>query len=163
MGGIAAGFGVPVVEHPELREMIERVVGARLTDSHLKMAQVPKGADLIGDRSHFPTVLMRNVYILPGIPEIFEAKVKGLRERFRGAPYHLRQILVSATETRIAEFLNATLAAFPELMLGSYPKYANADYDVRLTLESKDEIYLEAALDDLVGRMPEGYIVKVVR
>ena len=161
--GIARAFAVPVVEHPELRDLITRVIGTKLNESHLKMAQVPEGAELIGDRDHFPTVLMGNVYVLPGIPEIFEAKVLALRERFREAPYHLRQIYVAASESRIAEFLNATLALFPELMLGSYPKYAGTEYNVRLTLESKDEGYVEAALDDLVGRMPDECIVRVER
>ena len=87
----------------------------------------------------------------------------GLLERFRTQPFHLRQILVSATETRIAEYLNATLAAYPQLMLGSYPKLADPEYRVRLTLESKDEAYLENALTDLIARMPAEYIVKVVR
>jgi molybdenum cofactor synthesis domain-containing protein len=161
--GIARAFGVRVVEHPELRALVTRVVGAKLNESHLKMAHVPEGAELIGDRDHFPTVLMRNVYVLPGIPEIFEAKIRALRDRFREAPYHLRQVFVSASETRIAEILHATLAVFPELMLGSYPKFAGTDYSVRLTLESKDEGYLDAALDDLVARMPHDYIVKVER
>jgi len=163
MDGIAAGFGVSVIEHVELREMIAQAVGGSLSEAHLKMAQVPEGAELVGDHKHFPTVRLRNVYILPGIPEIFEAKVVGLRERFAGAPYHLRQILVSVNETRIADFLNETLDRFPELMLGSYPKFANERYSVRLTLESKNEEYLEAALEDLVGRMPEKFIVEVVR
>jgi molybdenum cofactor synthesis domain-containing protein len=163
MDGIAVGFGVKVIEHSELREMIAQAVGGTLSPSHLKMAQVPDGAELVGDHKHFPTVRMRNVYVLPGIPEIFEAKIAGLRERFAGEPYHLRQILVSVSETRIADFLNETLAEFPELMLGSYPKFANEEYSVRLTLESKNEDYLEAALADLVGRMPETYIVEVVR
>jgi len=163
MDGIASGFGVPVVEHAELREMIARAVGGKLTESHLKMAQVPEGAELVGDHKHFPTVRMGNVYVLPGIPEIFEAKITGLRERFAGTPYYLRQILVSVSETRIAGFLNETLVEFPELMLGSYPKFANEEYSVRLTLESKNEEYLEAAFANLVARMPESYIVEVVR
>lgn len=163
MDGIAAGFGVDVIEHAELREMIAKAVGDTLSESHLKMAQVPDGAELVGDHKYFPTVRMRNVYVLPGIPEIFEAKIQGLRDRFEGAPFHLRQILVSVGETRIADYLNETLVRFPELMLGSYPKFANEEYSVRLTLESKNEEYLEAALEDLVGRMPESYIVEVVR
>ncbi len=163
MDGVACGFGVPVVEHVELREMIARAVSGSLTESHLKMAQIPEGAELVGDHEHFPTVRMRNVFVLPGIPEIFEAKIRGLRDRFAGDPYYLRQILVSVSETRIADFLNETLAAFPELMLGSYPKFANEEYSVRLTLESKNEDYLEAALADLMARMPESYIVEVVR
>ena len=66
-------------------------------------------------------------------------------------------------EGRIAGYLNATLEAFPELMLGSYPKLSNPEYSVRLTLESKDEGYLDAALDDLVGRIPARYIVRIER
>ena len=162
--GIAKAFGRRVVIDPELAAIIEKAVGSKPAESYLKMAEVPEGADLIEtEPGHFPTVVVENVYILPGIPEIFEAKVMGLLERFRTHPFHLRQILVSATETRIAEYLNATLAAYPELMLGSYPKLADPEYRVRLTLESKDEAYLENALTDLIARMPAEYIVKVVR
>ena len=128
----------------------------------LKMAEVPQGAELVGDDGDlFPTVHIANVYVLPGVPEIFEAKVRALGERFRSAPYHLREVYVSAYETAIAEHLDATLAAFPEILLGSYPKLSHPEYKVRLTLESKDESYLEQALADLIGRMPPGFVVKV--
>jgi molybdenum cofactor synthesis domain-containing protein len=162
--GVARAFGVRVIVHQDLALAIEKALGKKPAEPYLKMAEVPEGATLIEtEPGHFPTVLVRNVYVLPGIPEIFEAKVMGLRERFRTQPFHLRQILVSASETRIAEFLNATLAAYPRLMLGSYPKLADPEYRVRLTLESKDEAYLEQALTDLIARMPSEYIVKVVR
>ncbi|MDX2030395.1 MAG: competence/damage-inducible protein A, partial [Blastocatellia bacterium] len=118
MEGVAAAFGRPVVEHPELRRGIEQFVGSRLSPAHLKMAQVPEGARLlVGGHVAFPTILVENVYILPGIPEIFQDKVVALRDRLRTRPWHLRQVLVRENETRIAEFLNATLAAFPELLL----------------------------------------------
>jgi molybdenum cofactor synthesis domain-containing protein len=164
MAGVAQAFGQRVIVHTELALAIEKAVGPRPAQAYLKMAEVPEGAELVETRpGDFPTVLMRNVYVLPGIPEIFESKVMELRERFRTQPFHLRQILVSASETRIAEYLNATLAAYPALMLGSYPKLADPEYRVRLTLESKDEVYLENALSDLIERMPSEYIVKVVR
>jgi FAD synthetase len=164
MEGVAAAFGAPVVEHPELRRGIEQYVGTRVNAAHLKMAQVPEGAELLmGGHLAFPTVLVRNVFILPGIPEIFQDKVVALRDRLRTRPWHLRQVLVRENETRIAEFLNATLAAFPELLLGSYPKLTEPDYRVRLTLESKDESYVERALADLVARLPEGMVFKVER
>ena len=163
IAGIAHGFGVEVVHHPGLRETIQSYIKGELTPAHLKMAEVPEGSELVaGEGKTFPTVVMGNVYILPGIPEIFEAKIEGLRERFRTRPYFLRQVLVSEHETNIAEYLDATLAAFPELLLGSYPKLQNPRYRVRLTLESTDEGYLEAALADLVGRMPAGFVVEVL-
>jgi molybdopterin-biosynthesis enzyme MoeA-like protein len=126
------------------------------------MAQIPDGAELIvDDKLAFPTVLVRNVYILPGIPELFQAKILSLRDRFVVRPYFLRQVLVRDNETRIAEFLNATLTAFPDLLLGSYPKLSDPNYRVRLTLESKDESYLERALADLVERLPAGCVFRV--
>jgi FAD synthetase len=162
MEGVAAAFGRPTVEHPELRRAIESFVGRRVNASHLKMAQVPDGAELIvDDKLAFPTVLVGNVYILPGIPELFQAKIVSLRDRFRARPYFLRQVFVRDNETIIAEFLNATLLAFPELLLGSYPKLSDPDYRVRLTLESKDEAYVDRALADLVARLPAGCVLRV--
>ena len=162
MDGVAAAFGLRLVEHSELRRAIENFVGNRVNAAHLKMAQIPDGAELIvDDKLAFPTVLVRNVYILPGIPELFQAKIVSLRDRFVVRPYYLRQILVRDNETRIAEFLNATLMAFPELLLGSYPKLSDPNYRVRLTLESKDESYLERALADLVARLPAGCVFRV--
>jgi FAD synthetase len=164
IAGIAEAFERRVVQHPRLRSAIQRVAGDNPGTAMLKMAEVPEGAELVGDEADiFPTVRIRNVYVLPGVPEIFEAKVHALGERFRSAPYHLRQIYVSAYETAIAEHLDATLAAFPELLLGSYPKLSHPEYKVRLTLESKDEAYLDRALADLVARMPPGFIVKIER
>jgi len=162
MDGVAAAFGRPLVEHKELRRAIEHFVGRRVNAAHLKMAQIPEGAELIvDDKLAFPTVIVENVYILPGIPELFQAKIVSLRDRFRVRPFFLRQVLVRDNETRIAEFLHATLLAFPELLLGSYPKLSDPDYRVRLTLESKDEAYVERALADLVGRLPAGCVFRV--
>jgi molybdenum cofactor synthesis domain-containing protein len=164
IAGIAAAFDCEVIHAPELRALIEKHIGQDAASPYFKMAEVPDGAELVdGGSSNFPTVLMRNVYILPGIPEIFEKKVAALVGRFQTRPYFLRQVLVNENEARIAEYLNATLEAFPELMLGSYPKLSHPEYSVRLTLESKDESYLDSALDDLVGRMPAEYIVRIER
>lgn len=162
MDGVARAFGRTMVEDAGLRRAIEQFVGSRVNEAHLKMARVPEGCELVTDgHPAFPTVVVENVYVLPGIPEIFQAKLVALRDRFRSRPYHLRQVLVREHETGIAEFLNATLVAFPELLLGSYPKLSDPDYRVRLTLESKDETYVEAALADLIRRLPEGFVVKV--
>ncbi len=162
--GIARAFDVDVVEHPDLRRLIEGYAKGPPSKSFLKMAEVPEGATLDDvSGATFPVVVMRNVYILPGIPEIFEAKVISLRDRFRQAPFYLRQVLVSIPETVLADYLNATLAAFPDLLLGSYPKLKNPEYKVRVTLESKDGDYLDRALEDLLARMPEGAVVRVDR
>ena len=160
--GIAVAFGLPVVEDATLRGAIERVAAGSPSPAMLRMAAIPEGAELVGgEGDFFPTVRVRNVYVLPGVPEIFERKVERLEGRFKSTPFHLRQIFVSVYETVIAEHLDATMAAFPALLLGSYPKLSHPEYRVRLTLESKDEAYLERALADLLGRLPANCVVRV--
>jgi hypothetical protein len=63
-------------------------------------------------------------------------------------------------ESAIAEHLNGTLAQFPELQLGSYPTLNNPDYRVRITLESKDQAYVERALEALLASLPPDSVVR---
>lgn len=160
--GVARAMGVPVVRHPELVAMLRAYYGERLTAAHLKMAEVPEGARLIGaDTLRFPTVQMGNVYVLPGVPEIFREKFQAIRERFRDVPIHLRTVFVRIGEGTLAEHLNAVLAEYPALQLGSYPELANPEYRVKVTLESRDPAYLERALESLLKRLPGDVVVRV--
>src|SRR5436189_4706386 len=73
--GVARAMGVPVVRHPELVALLERYYRDKVTDAALRMAEIPEGAELItGNGLRFPNVAMRNVYVLPGVPEIFRRK-----------------------------------------------------------------------------------------
>lgn len=159
--GIARGFGVPVVRHPELEAGLRRHLGDRLREAHLKMAEVPDGADLLHDSAlGFPTIRLGNVYILPGIPEILRAKFEALRDGFAEAPYHLRVIYTSQGEGVIAASLNQAMVEFPDLMLGSYPKIGDPDYLVKLTIESKDAEYAQRAFERLLALLPAGSVVR---
>jgi molybdopterin-biosynthesis enzyme MoeA-like protein len=102
-----------------------------------------------------------NVYILPGVPEIFRQKFQAIRERFRDQPYHLKNVFVSIGEGTLADYLNALLREFPALLLGSYPELANPEYRVKVTLESRDAGYLAQALGALLSRLPATVVVKV--
>jgi len=133
----------------------------RLTPAALKMAAVPEGAVLNASSDlRFPTVQLENVYILPGIPQIFESKLTALLGRFATDPYHMRTIYTSATEGAIAEYLNQCLARYPDLLLGSYPRIGDPDYRVKLTLESKDRDYLERAFAHLMSLLPGEVVVR---
>jgi len=162
MEGVARAMGVPVVRHPALAALLERYYKDRINAAHLRMAEVPEGAELVsGESLRFPTILMRNVYILPGVPEIFRQKFDALRERFRDQPIHLNNVFVRIGEGALAEHLNGLLAAFPLLLLGSYPEFSNPEYQVKVTLESRDRGYLEQALTDFLARLPAEVVVKV--
>ena len=161
MEGVARGLGRKVIRHPAIEGRLREFYQDKINEARLKMSEVPEGSELIVDgRLGFPTILCENIYILPGIPEILEQKFQALRERFQASPYFLRVIFTSEGEGSIAEHLNATMEAFPDLMLGSYPKIGDPEYAVKLTLESKDRDYLERALAHLLRLLPASAVVR---
>jgi len=161
MEGVARGLGRKVIRHPAIEGRLREFYQDKINEARLKMSEVPEGSELIVDgRLGFPTILCENIYILPGIPEILEQKFQALRERFQASPYFLRVIFTSEGEGSIAEHLNATMEAFPDLMLGSYPKIGDPEYAVKLTLESKDRDYVERALAHLLRLLPASAVVR---
>jgi molybdenum cofactor synthesis domain-containing protein len=162
--GVARALGLRVVRDPRLVSLLEGFYQGRLNEARLKMAEVPEGADLTaGGDLAFPAVVVRNIYVLPGVPEIFRQKFEALRERFRESPFHLCNVFVNIGEGTLADHLNALLRSHPDVLLGSYPEFFNAEYKVKVTLESKDRAYLERAVTELLEGLPPDAVVRVER
>ncbi len=160
--GIAKGLGRHVISHPDLERVLRTLYGGKVNRAHLRMAQVPEGAELFGQPDLvFPVVVLKNIYIFPGVPEILRQKFDGIKERFRDAPFYLKKVFVTAGEGSIAEHLNAVMREYPALLLGSYPELNNPEHRVTLTLESKDPAYLDKALSRLVNLLPATSIARV--
>jgi FAD synthetase len=102
----------------------------------------------------FPVVIVENVHVFPGIPELLRKKFESIRERFRGVPVLLKRVFVKRRESDIAASLHELLVEFPDLMLGSYPRIGEEAFHVLLTLESRDAGYLQRALESLLARLP---------
>ena len=160
--GVAAAFELPVETSESIEARIRRATGEELNESQRKMAQVPAGATLLdaGDL-WFPLVVVRNVYIFPGVPELLRRKFESARDLFRGVPFVLRRVYVKSRESDIAASLHDLLREFPELLLGSYPRIDEESFHVMLTLESRDAGYVERALGSLLARLPATAIFKV--
>lgn len=162
MEGIARGLGRKVVLHPELEKLVRDFYGDQMSPAKLRMAEVPEGTQLIKDEGLiFPVVVVENIYIFPGIPEILKKKFEAIKKQFLDEPFFLKQVFVNQWEVDIAPYLNSLLEAFPQLLLGSYPELNNSEYKVKLTLESKDKNYLEQAFHQLVTLLPADAIVRV--
>ena len=123
MDGVAAAFGIPLAVNEIMAKRIERAQGRPPNESQLKMAMIPEGSSLVdaGDL-WFPVVIVENVYVFPGVPELLRKKFDSIRDRFRGEPFLLKNVYVKRRESDIAAELNDLLREFPELLLGSYPK-----------------------------------------
>lgn len=152
MEGIARGFGTRVVRHPRLEEMVRAYHKNRVTEGHLRLAEVPEGAHLVaGDGEVWPIIAYRNVFILPGVPALFRRKFLAVRERFRQAPYVCARLYVVADEAAIAADLGRVVAAHPQVAFGSYPRVEETDYQVLLTVESQDPDAARRAADELAA------------
>ena len=162
MDGIALAFDREIVLSQSMVDRMHRHSENPVNDAMKKMAMIPAGAEVVDVGGlWFPVVIVENVHIFPGIPELFEKKFASIRDRFSGVPFELRKIYVRVNESEIAETLNSLLEEFPELMLGSYPRINEKFYRVMLTLESRDGGYLERAMETLTEALPPDSIHRV--
>ncbi|MBO0720600.1 MAG: competence/damage-inducible protein A [Blastocatellia bacterium] len=159
--GIARAFDRPIVRHPDLVKRIKSFAGEGADESRLRMADVPDGAELIdAPEMRWPLLACRNVYILPGVPEHFSRKFLAIRERFRVAPFYARALYTLEDEFDLAANLRAVADAHPQVAIGSYPNFSSDDYRVKLTLESKDNAALEAAVKELMSKLDRDRFVR---
>jgi len=154
---MAAAFGMSMMRNPELEALLRASFGARLHERDLRMADIPDGARLEygprGPGSTWPVVVVRNIWVLPGVPEIFRRKFETVRELFRTAPIFARALYSREGEGPIAAALDAVVAEFPTVEIGSYPHLGAPDYKVKITLDGRESAVVDAALGSLVVRL----------
>jgi molybdenum cofactor synthesis domain-containing protein len=153
---VAAAFGMPIERRAELEPLIRRGLGADFTERDLRMADLPADARLLYGEppdSRWPVVAVRNVYILPGVPFIFRRKFEILRGLLRAAPIFSRALLSSEGEGHIAGALDAVVAAFPTVTIGSYPQLDAPDHKVKITLDGRDQHAVDQAMGELAVRL----------
>lgn len=160
--GVARAFGRELVLEPGLEALLAARFGPKMSEVVRRMAMVPAGTQLLYARpDRYPVLLVENVFVLPGVPSFFRAKFdEVLRARLGGPPFVLRQVFVSVGEDEIALPLEAVQKAHPELELGSYPRFDEADHKVRLTVEGRDAERVRAGFEALMGRLPPAWIVR---
>lgn len=160
---VARAFGVK----PALDPLLERLVRARYGDdcneAHLRMALVPEGAELVSVSDvQWPTTLMHNVFVLPGVPEIFRAKLDAVRHHLRGpAPFLSRAVYLDVDEAELKDALDAVVARHPGVEIGSYPKWFEPRYKTKITFDAQDPDAIEAALADFVSGCDASRLVSV--
>ena len=109
----AKGFGVKLIEHQEIKNILCSRFNQDVNSAILKMAKVPEGTEVIaGGSIRFPVILYKNVFIFPGIPEYMKSKFSFIRERFRSSEFHLKRLFLNSHESSFAEILNR-LQNFP--------------------------------------------------
>lgn len=161
--GVARAFGMAVTVSPEIDALLRQYYGARITEGHLLMARVPEGARLVQSaKIPWPTVVMRNVWVLPGVPEIFQLKIPLIRAELAGdAPFISMAVFTSLEEGEIKSLIDRVVADHEDVDVGSYPKWSDAEYKTKLTFDGLVESRVRGARDAFARSLPEGTLVRL--
>lgn len=160
IAGVADAFGKRVVRHPDLERMLRARHNA-VNEARLKLAEIPEGASVhLGDGSFVPVVQIDKVTILPGVPSLMRgcfAFVAGTLKQ--GTAFHSRALWLCASESDIAQTLTDVQTAFPDVAIGSYPRFDLADHRVKVTMDGRDAARVNATFETLRGRLKDAWVV----
>ncbi len=149
---IAQACGVKLEENKEAYGVLFDYYGeAELTDSRLRMAQIPVGGVLIPNPvSSAPGFQIENVYVMAGVPRIMQAMMDHVAMTLQGgAVIESRTVLCEHPESVIAEKLGALHERYDVVDIGSYPHFQNGKLGVSIVLRSDDINALDLAEQDV--------------
>lgn len=96
--------------------------------------QVPKSAILIyghdknsGTKTKYPAIFVNNVFILPGIPQLFKTSFNIISDKiFKSeSRFYTKHIYLNIDEHQIVRALDILIKQFPLVCVGSYPTMSN--------------------------------------
>lgn len=149
---IAMAFGVEApIDQRAVEAMRKGYRGDELSAARLRMARIPRGAELIDNPvSRAPGFMLGNVIVMAGIPRIMQVMLDAVAPRLKkGRPMLARSVRVDAPEGDVATGLAAVQAAHPDVQIGSYPFFEKGRLGTYVVLRSVDEGLLAAALGAL--------------
>ncbi len=164
LASVALALGRPLERlaalEASLRAMHRRHTGsADLPEAALRMAYVPRGTRLVGEPG-FPTLVVENVVMLPGVPEFLRFQFERFASELSASPFQLACVFTRLGEDVLAPLLDGVAREHPDVEIGSYPRFDDADHRVKITLEGKDASRVAAALSALLAALPPESVVR---
>jgi nicotinamide-nucleotide amidase len=144
---LAATFGVAQVEVPELAADLRKRF-PRHPDYAARWAQLPAGSrPLRNPNGGAPGFLIENVWVLPGLPSEMEAMFDHYADELRGGTAIVSWRRAYRTrESDIVKALAGATVRWPQVRIGSYPRFLPDGPEVEIVLKSTDEKALAAAV-----------------
>jgi molybdenum cofactor synthesis domain-containing protein len=138
---VAKAFGVPV----DYDERIVSLMRARFTDTDLnearmRMARVPRGADLVANSvSKVPGFWIGNVIVMAGVPQIMHSMLDAAAPKLKTGRKMLSETIhAGMREGDIGTPLAEIARAHKDVMIGSYPFSNGGLADTNLVVRSRD-------------------------
>lgn len=162
MQAVAATFKCSLVRSPMIETLLAGHYGERLSERHLHMANLPEDAELlVSGAASWPLVRIENIYVLPGLPQIFRQKMAGLADVLgHDVPFLSRSVATRCDEGELGDLLERLHADHPEVAIGSYPRWDDQDgINVLVTLDARSGAAVEKAMADFLHHLPADKIV----
>jgi molybdenum cofactor synthesis domain-containing protein len=150
---LAAAFGVGQEEQPEVAADL-RARFTRDPEYAARWARLPEGSrPLANPRGGAPGFVIENVYVFPGLPAEMEAMFDAVAADFAGgAPIASWRRTYRTRESDIVELLAEATERWPDVLVGSYPRFDRTGPEVTVVLKSSDT----GSLDDAVRFVEAG-------
>ena len=151
---VAQAFGVPLVLDDEAVARLQRG-GRPLNEARLKMARVPRGAELVDNPvSNAPGFRVENVFVFAGIPSIARAMFASAIPMLVQAPPILSaSVDAYLREGDFAEALTRIQEQHPTVEIGSYPFNRDGRFGATLVSRGTDRALLEKVVEEIVAAM----------
>jgi molybdenum cofactor synthesis domain-containing protein len=129
--------------------------GIEFTDARKRMARMPVGAEHIENPiSIAPGFRIGNVYVMAGVPAIFQAMLDNVVPTLKtGVKLLSETVHCPYGEGTIGGALTEIQRAHPDTIIGSYPKYQDGAFWTELVVRSRDAAALAAAKDAIVAML----------
>jgi len=153
---LAAAFGVEQEEVLELAADL-RSRFTRDPDYAARWALLPAGSRALANpRGGAPGFAIENVYAFPGLPAEMEAMFDAIAEEFRhGPPIDVWRRTYRTRESEIAAILVEAGERWPDVLVGSYPRFDPAGPEVDVVLKSTDGASFAQATAWVEARLAE--------
>jgi len=160
---VAAALGLPVIVHPQARDILAEHYGENLTEARLRMARTPDGASLIENpRTKAPGIHIQNIFIMAGVPLITQGMLAALDGKLQGgAPVLSRTVAAWTQESAAAATLIAVEKAHPGVQIGSYPFWREGQTGANFVIRSTDPTQLSTVAGALMQALTDAGITPI--
>ena len=157
---MAEAFNCPIDINKDARNILEdyyRGLGKKLNPARLRMARIPKGAELINNSvSAAPGFSIENVHVMAGVPKVFQAMVRSMIKTLkRGTPTLSRTLKLLLAESEIAALLEKLATDYPKLSIGSYPFDINSEFGVNIVVRGDSSELIDEFINNLKTKIKE--------
>ena len=152
---IASCFGVPLSIREDAVELLAKNYqnGKKdLNEARLRMARIPRGAKLIENKiSGAPGFIIKNVFVMAGVPKIFEAMVQEIILSLGSKnPILSKTLKIFKTESEISERLRDYADKYKEISIGSYPFNNSGTFGVEIVIRHTNRILLNKVFNEIL-------------